>query len=148
MRGRTPEHPVTILAALALFATALLFGGMAFFAALVAPMIFRTLPAETAGRFVRAVFPPYYLWVLATSAAAAVSLFPLSKPDAGLMAAVAGLAFWLRQVLMPRINALSDAAKAGDAAAGRAFDRAHKLSVIANLLQLVVAGVVLAGFVI
>lgn len=138
---------MSILATLALFASALLFGGMAFFAALIAPMIFRTLPAEAASRFVRAIFPPYYLWILATSAAASVALFPLSKPDAGMMAAIAGLAFWLRQVLMPRINALSDAAKAGDVAAGHAFDRAHKLSVAANLLQLVVAGVVLAGFV-
>lgn len=138
---------MTILATLALFATALLFGGMAFFAALIAPMIFRSLPADMASRFIRGVFPPYYLWVLATSAAACVALFPLSKPDAGMMAAIAGLAFWLRQVLMPRINLLSDAAKAGDADAGRAFDRAHKLSVAANLLQMIVAGVVLAGFV-
>lgn len=135
------------LALIALFAVALLLGGMAFFAALVAPVVFRVLPAEPAGRFIRALFPRYYLWVLATAAAAAVALFPLSKPDAGIMAAVAGMAFWLRQSLMPRINALSDLAKAGDAEAQRGFDRAHRLSVIANLLQMLAAAGVLAGFV-
>ena len=139
---------MTALALMALFATTLLFGGMAFFAALVAPIVFRALPADLAGRFLRALFPRYYVWVLATAGAAAVALFPLSKVDAGLMAAIAGLAFWLRQVLMPRINALSDAAKAGDAEAGRAFDRAHRLSVVANLVQMVAAAVVLVGFVI
>jgi uncharacterized membrane protein len=138
---------VTALALIALFAVALLLGGMAFFAALVAPVVFRVLPAEPAGRFIRALFPRYYLWVLATSAAAAVALFPLSKPDAGIMAAVAGMAFWLRQSLMPRINGLSDLAKAGDAEAQRGFDRAHRLSVAANLLQMLAAAGVLAGFV-
>jgi hypothetical protein len=138
---------VNALALIALFAVALLLGGMAFFAALVAPVVFRVLPAEPAGRFIRALFPRYYLWVLATAAAAAVALFPLSKPDAGIMAAVAGMAFWLRQSLMPRINALSDLAKAGDAEAQRGFDRAHRLSVIANLLQMLAAAGVLAGFV-
>jgi uncharacterized membrane protein len=136
-----------LLALIALFALALLLGGMLFFAVLVAPVVFRALPPEPAGRFLRTLFPRYYLWVLACSAAAAVALFPLSKADAGIMAVVAGLGFWLRQVLMPRINALSDAAKAGDAAAQRGFDRAHRLSVAANLLQMGAAAAVLAAFV-
>jgi hypothetical protein len=135
-----------LLETLALFATALLFGAMAFFAAGVAPIVFRVLDAEAGGRFVRALFPNYYLWLLATSAAAGVALIPLRAEDAGMMAIVAGLTFWLRQSLMPRINALSDAAKAGDAAAKREFDRAHRLSVVLNLLQMLVAAVVLARF--
>ncbi|MDO9503691.1 DUF4149 domain-containing protein [Falsiroseomonas sp.] len=138
---------MSALLVIALFSTALLFGGMAFFAALIAPIVFRVLPTEMAGRFIRSVFPPYYLWVLATSAAACVALFPLSKTDSGIMAAIAGLTVFLRQVLMPRINALSDRLKAGDASAQRGFDTGHRLSVAANLLQLIAAGVVLAGFV-
>jgi len=139
---------LTVLAVIALFSLALLLGGMVFFAALIAPLVFRVLPADHGGRFIRTLFPRYYLWVLACSAAAAVSLFPLSKPDAGIMAVVAGLAWWLRQSLMPRINALSDLAKAGDADAQKGFDRAHKLSVVANLLQMIAAAAVLAGFVV
>ncbi len=138
---------MTALALIALFAVALLLGGMAFFAAVLAPLVFRVLPAEPAGRLIRAVFPRYYLWVLGSSAAAALALFPLSKPDAGVMAAVAGMAAWLRQALMPRINALADLAKAGDREAQRGFDRAHRLSVAANLLQMLAAAGVLAGFV-
>ena len=137
---------MTVLALIALFSVALLLGGMVFFAALIAPLVFRILPADQGGRFIRTLFPRYYVWVLACSAAA-VALFPLSKPDAGIMAVVAGLAWWLRQSLMPRINALSDLAKAGDAQAQKGFDRAHKLSVVANLLQMVAAAAVLAGFV-
>lgn len=135
-----------LLETLALFATALMLGAMAFFAAGVAPIVFRVLDAEAGGRFVRTLFPTYYLWLLATSAAAAVALIPLRAEDAGMMALLAGLSFWLRQSLMPRINALSDAAKAGDGAAKREFDRAHRLSVGLNLLQMVVAAVVLARF--
>jgi hypothetical protein len=138
---------LTVLALIALFAIALLLGGMVFFAALIAPLVFRVLPADHGGRFIRTLFPRYYLWVLGCSAAAAVALFPLSKPDSGIMAVTAGLAWWLRQSLMPRINALSDRAKAGDAEAQKAFDRAHRISVVANLLQMIAAAVVLAGFV-
>jgi hypothetical protein len=137
---------LTALLTVALFATALLFGGMAFFSAVVAPVVFRLLPAEMAGRFLRGVFPPYYIWVLATSAAAAVALYPLSPLDAGIMAAIAAMAFWLRQVLMPRINALSDRAKSGDPEAKRGFDLSHRLSVGANLLQMIAAAAVLARF--
>ncbi|MCS6890169.1 MAG: DUF4149 domain-containing protein [Rhodovarius sp.] len=133
-------------ATVALFATALCLGGMVFFTAAVAPLVFRVLPAEAAGRFIRAIFPVFYLYVLATSGAAAVALIPLSGTAAGMMAAVAGLAFWLRQVLLPRINTLSDQARAGQEEAARRFRQLHRLSVLANLLQMATVMAVLAGF--
>ena len=37
------------------------------------------------GRFVRTIFPPYYVWVMATAGAGGVALFPLSKPDSGIL---------------------------------------------------------------
>ena len=135
-----------ILSALALLSLALLLGGMVFFAAVVAPLVFTRLPPEWSGRFIRQVFPVYYLWVLGTAAAAAVALLPLRLPDALAMAALAAATAWLRQGLMPRINALSDAAQAGDAAARPAFARAHRLSVIVNFVQLLAAAVVLVRF--
>jgi len=137
---------MSLLSAIAVVCTALLFGGMAFFAAVVAPVIFTRLPPDMAGRFVRGLFPVYYLWVLGTAAAGAVALLPLRAPDALALAAIAGSTAWLRQSLMPRINALSDAAQAGDAAAKAGFDRAHRLSVIVNVVQMVVAAVVLMRF--
>jgi hypothetical protein len=132
--------------AVALACTALLFGGMAFFAAVVAPVIFTRLPPDMAGRFVRGLFPAYYLWVLGTAAAGAVALLPLRMTDALVLVAIAGSTAWLRQSLMPRINALSDAAQAGDAAARTGFDRAHRLSVVVNLVQMVAAAGVLLRF--
>jgi hypothetical protein len=137
---------MTLLSAIGIACTALLFGGMAFFAAVVAPVTFTRLPAEMAGRFVRGLFPVYYLWVLGTAAAGAVALMPLRVADALVLAAIAGSTAWLRQSLMPRINALSDAAQAGDAAAKAGFDRAHRLSVIVNVVQMVAAAGVLLRF--
>lgn len=137
---------MSLLSAVAILCTAMLFGGMAFFAACIAPAVFARLPAEWAGRFIRGLFPLYYLWVLGTAAAGAFALLPLRPADALALGAVAGSAAWLRQTLMPRINALSDAAQAGDAAARRGFDRAHRLSVLVNLVQMAVAAVVLARF--
>lgn len=137
---------MAVLSAVALICTAMLFGGMAFFAACVAPVAFSRLPPEWAGRFVRGLFPVYYLWLIGTAAAASFALLPLRPADALALAAVAGAAYWLRQSLMPRINALSDAAQAGDAGAKAGFERAHRLSVRVNMAQMLIALVVLARF--
>jgi hypothetical protein len=138
---------MTVAALAALVSTALLLGGMVFFAACVAPLIFRLLPEAQAGRFVRGFFPVYYLYLIGCAGAAAIAFLPFDRVAAGIMAAVAVAALWLRQGLMPRINALSDAAAGGDAGAAVGFRRAHQLSVLMNLLQMGAAGAVLAGFV-
>lgn len=130
---------------LALFAVAILLGGMIFFAAVMAPLVFTRLPAQQSGSFIRAVFPVYYLYVLCGSLVAALTLAP--RWEAAGMAGVALLTVWLRQWLMPRINTASDAARAGDVRAQKWFDRSHRFSVIVNFLQIVVVGVVLARFV-
>ena len=127
---------------IAVFALALLLGGMIFFAAVMAPLVFTRLPASQAGTFIRAVFPVYYLYVLATSVIAALAL--ATRWDGAVMAVVALLTIWLRQGLMPRINTLSDAARSGDSAAKRRFDAAHRMSVVLNVAQIITTGVVLA----
>ena len=132
-----------ILPGLALLSLALLLGGMVFFAAVVAPLVFTRLPPEWAGRFIRQLFPRYYLWLIGTAGLAALALAPSRPADALAMALIASLTVWLRQGLMPRINRLSDAAQAGDAAAKPRFDRAHRLSVLLNMAQLVAVAVVL-----
>ena len=62
------------LTIMGLFATALLFGSMVFFSAVMAPLVFTKLDAETAGRFIRQVFPWYYLTVITLAAVAGLSL--------------------------------------------------------------------------
>ena len=44
-----------------------LFGGTMLYSFGFAPMVFDVLPAEDVRRFIRAAFPQYYLFVLATS---------------------------------------------------------------------------------
>lgn len=135
-----------IITTIAVFALALLLGGMIFFAAVMAPLVFTRLPADQAGTFIRAVFPVYYLYVLATSVIAALALAPAlaTRWDGAVMAIVAVLTIWLRQGLMPRINTLSDASRSGDGTAKRRFDAAHRMSVALNMAQIIAAGVVLA----
>ena len=51
----------------ALLLVSTLFGGMMLYSFGFAPMVFRAMPAEEAGRFIRAVFPWYYLFVIAVA---------------------------------------------------------------------------------
>ncbi len=130
----------TALALIARYALSLMLGGMVFFAAITTPVAFRRLEKEQARHYIRGVFPVYYLWVLATSAIAAVALFPLDRRASIVMAVCAAVSIWLRQGVMPRIRA-ADAA--GDQAT---FRKLHRLSVIVNLLQMAAAAGVLAVY--
>ncbi|MGF1503299.1 MAG: DUF4149 domain-containing protein [Paracoccaceae bacterium] len=134
-----------MLDVLALFAAAILFGGMVTFSFLFAPLVFTQLPAETAGRFIRGVFPWYYLFVLGLAGIGAALLAAGDPVAALVMAAVAAGGVVARQGLMPAINRARDRQLAGDPGAGRRFDRLHKGSVVLNLLQIVAAAWVLAS---
>jgi len=87
------------------------------------------------------MFPRYYAFMIALSLIAAL-LFLAANDETAYQAAIVCLflgvsTLWVRQWLLPRINAARDAQLAGDTEAGRRFDRDHKLSVGINLLQLV-----------
>ena len=134
-----------MLEILGVMALALLFGGMAAFSFLFAPLVFAKLPGEVAARFIRAVFPWYYLFVLGVAALAAGLLAAEAPGVAVAMAGVAAAGLLARQVLMPAINRLRDRQLAGEAAAGRWFARLHQGSVLINLAQLAAAGWALAA---
>jgi len=133
-------------ASVALFATALLLGGMVMFAAVVAPMVFRALEPAPAGRFLRQFFPLYYVYGAALAGAAAFAFVPLAWEAAVVMAVVALGFVFARQGLMPRINAYRDAELAGDRGAKKPFARLHGLSVVVNLAQMLLTAAVLIGF--
>lgn len=118
---------------------AAMFGGMLIFSVLFAPLVFARLPAAEAGRFIRAVFPWYYLWVSLLAAVAAVVLYGshASIATVVLAAAIAVTGAIARWPLMTRINRLRDRQLAGEATAGRMFAMLHRLSVAINLVQLV-----------
>jgi hypothetical protein len=125
-----------LLAGLAL---ALTFGGMTFFSAVMAPLVFTKLPFETAGAFIREVFPWYYLTMGVSSLIALLVLLPgvgagLAWPAALTALALVGFIV-ARQVLMPMINRARDAEVSGDPAAAQRFKRLHGLSVMINGVQ-------------
>lgn len=127
------------------FAEAVLLGSMVFFAAGVAPTVFRVLEPEPAGRFLRAIFPVYYLVLILASGVAALAHFSERWPLA-VHALVCVSTIWLRQGLTPAINRWRDAELAGDESAGVRFKQAHRISVLINLAQLAaVAAVIGAG---
>ncbi len=128
-------------------ATGSLLGAMLFFSGVMAPLIFSKLGADVAGRFIRQVFPWYYLVVIGLSGVAAFAFASPHPAEAIALAGVAVAGVVARQGLMPGINRARDAALAGHPEAGRRFSRLHRLSVWINALQIITVGVVLAGLV-
>ena len=113
-------------------------GSMLFFALAVAPTVFRSLPAEHAGAFLRMLFPRYYLWGIVVALACSLSAW-LSETGGvatGVSLAVLLLFVYARQFLMPAINRARDRDLEGDSQAGASFRALHLQSVLINALQL------------
>ena len=132
-----------ILDVTGLVAVAGVFGAMAFFSFVVAPVTFIHLDEATAGRFIRNLFPWYYLTLIILPVVAAASLSATRYADASIMALIALGAAISRQILMPRINDYRDRMLSGDTAAEKKFDGLHRLSVLINGVQLLGAFAVL-----
>ena len=126
---------------------AILAGSMVFFTFVMAPLIFIKLDAPVAARFIRAVFPWYYLVIIVLAALAALLLVGESLLLALIMAAVALAGVYLRLWLMPRINRWRDQGKAGNDVAQARFDAGHRLSVWVNGVQLLAVLATLVLFV-
>lgn len=121
----------------------LLTGAMVFFSFAMAPLIFIKLDIDVAGRFVRAVFPWYYLLIIVVGTTACLILLVFAPLNAGLMFLVAGSGLYCRQHLMPKINEYRDRSLAGEKELSKTFDRLHKRSEIINGLQLLAVFAVL-----
>ncbi len=116
---------------------ATLFGSMAFFSCVVAPLVFIELDAATAGRFIRRLFPWYYAVIATLSLIATLSFAATLPVDAITMGLVFIGACVSREILMPRINRQSDAVAQGDISVQGSFDRLHRISVIINAAQMI-----------
>ncbi len=135
--GATMTHTLAVLA------TALVFGGMAFFSFVLAPLVFRVLDKDTASTFLRAAFPLYYAAMAGGAAVAALFSAFGDAMTATAMACVAAVFVALRQILVPAIGRHRQGRAAGDAVATAAFKRLHGLSVLVNMIQLVAVTAVL-----
>ncbi len=127
-----------MLLSLATLTTALLFGGMTLFSFGFAAVLFKTLPAASAGAVLRQAFPWFYAFVIAVTGLSAALWWPLRADFAWLMAAVALSTLPVRQLLMPAIN------RATDTGARRRFQVLHGLSVLVTLAHIVATGALLA----
>ncbi len=120
----------------ALYVIAGTLGAMLFFAIGVAPTVFQALPAEQAGLFLRQLFPRSCLSLIIGSPAGGVLWLGAQPLASGVCLLIAVSTLWIRQWLVPRINALRDRELSGDVSAGEGFARLHRLSVAINMLQL------------
>lgn len=103
-------------------------GVMLFFSVVVAPTIFRTLPQEWAGVYVRAFFPKYYATLgMVCFAAALLTNLPAIKHTTFTCAALFAVSLF---ILTPKVNAAKDNNQT------RQFNIFHGLSVGVNLFQL------------
>ena len=112
---------------------ALVLGSMLFFSIAIAPKIFTVLPSEEAGKFVRSIFPVYYMFnglqylVLTT--------LMLYTGKSGNIIYISSLILFLFIVsnyfLMPQIN------KSRDVDNQKKFKILHFLSVVINFLIIV-----------
>ena len=115
-----------------------LFGSMLFFAVTVAPTVFRVLPTDQGGAFLRRFFPRYYLWGLIVALLCSLAAFLTTDNTVVIVSCViiAILFVYARQLLMPRINRARDLDLSGDEGEARQFKRLHLQSVLINLVQL------------
>ena len=108
-------------------------GTMIFFSFIVAPVIFKVLDAVNAGKFVRKIFPFYYMINLIILSFVVILFIYNSQIniDFYLVLILAILFAFLLFILMPMINKFKDNNE------DEKFDFSHKLSVILNFVQMV-----------
>ena len=108
-------------------------GTMLFFSFVIAPVIFKVLDANNAGKFVRKIFPHYYLINLIILSIAVLLLFYISSInlDFYITLVVTILFAFSLFILMPIINKFKDSKEE------KKFKYLHALSVIINFVQII-----------
>ena len=123
----------------ALYLTAIILGVMIFFSFVVAPTTFKLLDEENSRKFIRGIFPFYYLLNLIFSFVASV-LFFLNQNLSNnflLMTSVCVLFAISNFILMPMINKFRDTGE------NKKFKISHFISVIINFIQLIFLVIIL-----
>ena len=117
----------------------LVLGIMLFFSFILAPMIFKVLPPDNAGVFIRAIFPYYYLVnLLILGLVSGFYIFYQTFILDFYFVFTSALLFFFNLVyLMPKINKLKDERNE------KAFKISHFISVVINFAQLIMLGIVL-----
>ena len=114
------------------YLTSILLGIMIFFSFVVAPSTFRFLNEEYARKFIRGIFPLYYLLNLSISLIVVLLIAYLSDFNLKfyLMLSICILFFISNFFLMPLINGFKDKRKEKN------FKVSHFISVLINMVQM------------
>ena len=123
----------------ALYLTAIILGAMIFFSFVVAPTTFKLLDEENSRKFIRGIFPFYYLLNLTLSFVASVLFFLSQNLSIHflLMVSVSVLFAISNFILMPMINKFRDNNE------DKKFKISHFISVIINFIQLIFLVIIL-----
>ena len=108
-------------------------GMMIFFSFVLAPMVFKILDAENAGKFVRKIFPYYYFVNLIFLSIAVILFIIISSLGLSFYITLAlVISFIFAQfILMPIINKFKDNNEE------KKFKYAHGTSVLINFIQMI-----------
>ena len=111
----------------------LVLGSMLFFSIAIAPKIFTVLPSEEAGKFVRSIFPTYYMFNGIQYLILTILMIYLDKTGNILYLSISILILFVlsNYVLMPQIN------KSRDINNQKRFKFLHLLSVIFNFVIII-----------
>ena len=122
-----------------LYLTSVILGTMVFFSFVVAPVTFTTLNEENARKFIRKIFPYYYLFNLIISILTILSFIIIKKfsIEFYLISFVAILFVISNFLLMPLIN------KYRDTNQNKKFKYSHFISVVINFIQMIILVVIL-----
>ena len=117
----------------AIIGLSLQFGGMAYFAFIFSPMIFKFMDSEEASKFLRRMFPVYYRLSVAISIFPALMLIPVQSYhiEVGTLLAVAAVFLVAARVLVPLSNTARDENKV------KKFNFIHRLSVSIYMIQMI-----------
>jgi len=112
-------------------------GVIIFFSAIIAPTVFKTLDEKSAGVFLRAFFPKYYLFaiVIGLAALALIMIFKIEMSNILYIAIVSmTILSIISRFMIPIINNARDMGEKGK----QKFNRLHALSVSLNVITLVI----------
>ena len=112
-------------------------GVIVFFSAIIAPTVFKTLDEKSAGVFLRAFFPKYYLFAIVVGLAslALIMIFNIEMSNILYIAIVSmTILSIISRFMIPMINNARDMGEKGK----QKFNRLHALSVSLNVITLVI----------
>ena len=121
------------LIALVKFVIPFLLGSLLFFTIIIAPTVFSTLDAKNSRKIIRNIFPRLYTWSIIFSFISFILVFSIFNINlwSGFSFLILILYIISRQILMPKINSLSDRNEQ------KRFAQYHSLSVTIFVIQVI-----------